>query len=258
MIRVVVKIQVKDGKKIDFLNIAQNLVIESRKEKGCIEYNLIDSGIENQLYFIEKWESIEDLKNHSVAPHSKKYGDLLKELKEVELPVEIYETDKIDTITKRRSVRNYTSDKVSNEIVDRIVRAGMFSPSAGNQQGWEFVVIRNRKTLDDLAKMSPYATPLNKANIAILILGNKDVRFPQNLEQDLSAATQNILLQITEEGLGGVWLGISPENDRIELVKNTLNLKENLIPFAIVPLGYSAEKEKIVERYDSSKVWNID
>ncbi|MGL4935595.1 MAG: nitroreductase family protein, partial [Cetobacterium sp.] len=92
----------------------------------------------------------------------------------------------------------------------------------------------------------------------ILILGNKNVRFPQNLEQDLSAATQNILLQITEEGLGGVWLGISPENDRMELVKNSLNLNDNIIPFAIVPFGYSTEKEKIVDRYDLTKVWNID
>ncbi|MGL5624469.1 nitroreductase family protein [Cetobacterium sp.] len=258
MIRVVVEIQVKDEKKLEFLNIAQNLVAESRKEKGCIEYNLIDSGIENQLYFVEKWESMEDLKNHAAAPHSKKYGELLKELKEVELPVEVYETEKRDSIIKRRSIRNYTNDIVSNDIVDRIIRAGMFAPSAGNQQGWEFVVIRNRKILDDLAKMSPYATPLNKANIAILILGNKNVRFPQNLEQDLSAATQNILLQITEEGLGGVWLGISPENDRMELVKNSLNLNDNIIPFAIVPFGYSTEKEKIVDRYDLTKVWNID
>ncbi|MGL4652034.1 antibiotic biosynthesis monooxygenase [Cetobacterium sp.] len=181
MIRVVVEIQVKDGKKLEFLNIAQNLVAESRKEKGCIEYNLIDSGIENQLYFVEKWETMEDLKNHAAAPHSKKYGELLKELKEVELPVEVYETEKRDSIIKRRSIRNYTNDIVSNDIVDRIIRAGMFAPSAGNQQGWEFVVIRNRKMLDDLAKMSPYATPLNKANIAILILGNKNFELMQDI-----------------------------------------------------------------------------
>lgn len=258
MIRVVVPIQVKEGKKIEFLKVAENLVIESRKEKGCIEYNLIDSGVENQLYFIEKWESMEDLKDHSIAPHSKKYGELLKELKEIELPVEIYETEKKDIIFERRSIRNYTDKKVSDEIVDRIIRAAMFAPSAGNQQGWEFVVVRNRKLLDDLAEISPYATPLKKSNIAIVVLGNKTLKYPQYLEQDLGAATQNLLLQITEEGLGGVWLGVAPEKDRMELVKNSLNLKGNLLPFAIVPFGYSAEAEKVVDRYDEKKVWRID
>lgn len=258
MIRVIVEIQVKEGKKIEFLNIAQNLVTESRKEAGCIEYNLIDSGIENQLYFVEKWESMADLKKHSVASHSRKYGELLKDLKAAELPVEIYESEKTDAIIKRRSIRNYTDEKVSDEIIDRIVRAGMFAPSAGNQQAWEFVVVRNRQVLDKLSEVSPYATPLKKANIAILVLGNKTLKYPQYLEQDLSAATQNILLQITEEGLGGVWLGVAPEKDRMELVKNSLNLKEDSIPFAIVPFGYSAEKEKVVDRYDSTKVWNID
>ncbi|MGL4980991.1 MAG: nitroreductase family protein, partial [Fusobacteriaceae bacterium] len=157
-----------------------------------------------------------------------------------------------------RSIRNYTDEKVSGEIVDRIIRAGMFAPSAGNQQGWEFVVVRNRKLLDDLSGVSPYATPLKKANIAIIILGDKTLKYPQYLEQDLSAATQNILLQITEEGLGGVWLGVAPEKDRMELVKNSMNLKGDLIPFGIVAFGYSAETEKVVDRYDESKVWSID
>ncbi|MDX8337126.1 MULTISPECIES: nitroreductase family protein [Cetobacterium] len=258
MIRVVVPVQVKKNKKSEFLSVAQGLIQESRKEKGCIEYNLIDSNVDNELYFIEKWETKEDLNNHAQSTHSKKYGELLKGLKETESPIEIYEINKKNNILERRSIRNYTSQNVSKEIVDRIIEAGMYAPSAGNQQGWEFVVIRNREVLDKLSKMSPYATPLKKANIAILILGNENVKYPQNLFQDLGAATQNILLQITTEGLGGVWLGIAPEADRMDLVKSTLDLKENILPFAIVPFGYSSEEEKTVNRYDKSKVWSIE
>lgn len=166
--------------------------------------------------------------------------------------------EKDDIILNRRSIRNFTDECVSQESVERILRAGMFAPSAGNQQGWEFIVIRNRELLDKLAKMSPYATPIAKANIAIAVLGNKHVRFPQNLEQDLSAATENILLQITKEGLGGVWLGVAPEQDRIEFVRELLNLKLSTLPFALIPFGYSAETEKIVNRWNPNKVRYID
>ncbi|MGL4254183.1 MAG: putative quinol monooxygenase [Fusobacteriaceae bacterium] len=92
MIRVVVPILVKEGMKEEFLKIAQPLIEASREEKGCIEYFLLDSGVENKLFFVELWETEADLKNHSQAPHSKKYGELLGPLKSSNSSIEIYET----------------------------------------------------------------------------------------------------------------------------------------------------------------------
>lgn len=91
MIRVVVDVRVKKGMKENFLFAAKNLIKESRKEKGCLEYNLVDSTEEDKLYFIEKWETMEDLKNHSQAPHSKKYAPILNEFRFQPSKVEIYE-----------------------------------------------------------------------------------------------------------------------------------------------------------------------
>lgn len=258
MIRVVVPIVVKNGMKRDFLAAAQPLVDESRKEKGCIEYMLVDSGMEDRLYFIELWETLDDLKVHSQAPHSKKYGEILAPLKTENLPIEIYKVKKEDTILKRRSIRNYSNEFVNTETVERILKAGMYAPSAGNQQGWEFIVIRNRNLLDELAITSPYAAPLTKANIAIAVVGNKDVKYPQNLEQDLAAATENILLQITEEELGGVWLGIAPETDRMENVAKLLGLKSNTFPFAIIPFGHPLKETAPTDRWNPEKVRYID
>lgn len=93
MIRVVVKVLVKDGMKAEFLKKAEGLVAESRKEKGCIEYNLVDSTLDNQLYFIELWETKDDLKVHANAPHSLKYKVILDELRAKQSFVEIYETE---------------------------------------------------------------------------------------------------------------------------------------------------------------------
>lgn len=95
MIRVVVSVIVKEGMKNEFLKRAQGLISESRKEKGCIEYNLVDSTIENQLYFIELWETREDLKIHAGAQHSLEYKKILDELRSKESFVEIYETNNI-------------------------------------------------------------------------------------------------------------------------------------------------------------------
>ena len=63
-------------------------------------------------------------------------------------------------IFDRVSVRKYTVQPVEAEKVEKLLRAAMAAPSAGNQQPWEFCVVRNRETLDQLAACSPYAKPL--------------------------------------------------------------------------------------------------
>ena len=161
-------------------------------------------------------------------------------------------------ILQRRSIRSFSNKLVPDDQIKDIITAGMYAPSAGNQQGWRFIVIKNRILLDSLSKLSPYATPLKKANVAILILGDKNVKFPQNLEQDLSACAENILLEITNQGLGGVWLAISPEKDRIEYVTEVLNFQENEYPFCIIPVGYPEKEILQVNRFDEKKITYIN
>ena len=258
MIRVVVPIRVKSGMKENFFNVAQSLIEETRKEKGCIEYFLVNTEEENKIFFIESWETEEDLKNHLKTPHFKKYGEELSKLRESDSTIEVYNTKRESTVFKRRSVREFTNKDVDQDTIDRILKAGMLAPSAGNQQGWEFIVVRNKKVLEELAKISPYSSPIANAGVAIIVLGETKAKFPQNLEQDLSAATENILLQITEEGLGGVWLGVAPEVDRIEKVKKLLKLEESVFPFAMIPFGYPLENMKKIDRWNPGKVRYID
>ena len=258
MIRVVVPVMVKDGMKENFFNVAQPLIEETRKEKGCIEYFLVNTEEENKIFFIESWETEEDLKNHLKTPHFKKYGEQLSKLRECGPPIEVYNTHRESTIFKRRSVREFANKSVEQDAIDRILKAGMLAPSAGNQQGWEFIVVRNKKVLEELGKISPYSSPIANAGVAIIVLGETKSKFPQNLEQDLSAATENILLQITEEGLGGVWLGVAPEIERIEKVKKLLKLEDSVFPFAMIPFGYPTEDIEKIDRWNPSKVRYVD
>ncbi len=112
-------------------------------------------------------------------------------------------------IFKRKSIRSFTDEKVSTDKIKNLIRAGMQAPSAFNSQPWEFIVVSDKKDLKAVSKMSRYARPAENAQKLIIVLGNTErdnVVMPM-IQQDLSACTQNILLQAVAEGLGAVWLG---------------------------------------------------
>ena len=158
----------------------------------------------------------------------------------------------MNTIFDRRSIRRYEERRVEDEKVERILRAAMQAPSAGNQQGWEFIVVRDRKTLIKLADISPYSKMIGDSDVTIIVLGNKrEMKWPQYWEQDLGAAAQNLMLQAVEEGLGSVWLGVAPERDRMDHVKKIF---DGIEPFAAIPLGYPVGENKFIDRWDEKKV----
>ncbi len=161
----------------------------------------------------------------------------------------------MDIINIRRSIRSFRAEEVEVEKIEKLLRAAMQSPSAGNQQPWEFVVVKNQETREKLASISPYAKPIKEAPLSIVLIENLDnLNFPQNSTQDMGACAQNILLEAVELGLGAVWLGVNPEKDRMKIVSETLNLPENTVPFAVIAVGYSDKKNEYVDRFVSSKI----
>ena len=162
----------------------------------------------------------------------------------------------MNSIFTRRSIRRYSDTPIETEKIDKILRAAMQAPSAGNQQPWEFIIVNEKTQLETLSKLSPYASMVSKSPVSLVILANtSSLRFADYWQQDLSAATQNILIEATELGLGSVWLGVAPDKDRIDYVSNMFNLPSNIIPFAVVALGYPATQgNTFVDRYDESKI----
>ncbi|NLC76387.1 MAG: nitroreductase family protein [Clostridia bacterium] len=161
----------------------------------------------------------------------------------------------MDVIFQRRSIRRFTKEKVSDEAVRKLLKAAMAAPSAGNQQPWEFIVIRDKATFARIMEFHPYSTPLKEADLAIVVCGNTvGEKHPGFWVQDCSAATQNILLEAQHLGLGAVWLGVYPREDRVKGVKAIFNLPDTVIPLAIVAIGYPAEQKEPVDRFDPVKV----
>ena len=158
-------------------------------------------------------------------------------------------------IINRRSIRSYRADAVTEEQLEQILRAAMAAPSAGNQQPWEFIVVTDRDLLIKITEVHPYAKMLLEAPAAIVVCGNR--RREKHVDywiQDCSAAVQNMLLEATHQGLGSVWLGVYPRQDRVDGVKKLFSLPESIIPFAVVALGHAKEPPTPVDRFNPAYI----
>lgn len=161
----------------------------------------------------------------------------------------------MNSIFKRRSIRKYLDDEISDAVVEEIIRAGMAAPSAGDEQPWQFIIIRNKSTMLEFPKFHQYAQMLKNAPVAIVVCGDLNRQTYEGFWiQDCSAAIQNMLLQITEIGLGSVWVGIYPDEKRVDKTKEILDLPENIVPVAVLPIGIPGEIKSATSRYDKNKV----
>ncbi len=162
-----------------------------------------------------------------------------------------------DAIHTRRSIRKFLDKKVDDDTIKKILSAAMTAPSAMNEQPWQFVVILDKEVLAKVSTLSPYQGMAKDAAAAILICGDTSLENPKAKGfwvQDCSAAIQNMLLAMTDLGLGGVWCGIYPFQPIVENYRNTFNLPENIIPLALIPFGYPAEEAIRKDRYKDERV----
>lgn len=160
----------------------------------------------------------------------------------------------MNAIFTRTSVRKFEDRPVEKEKIEKLLQAGFVAPSAGNQQPWEFYVVTKRETIEALAKTSPYAVSAAKAPVVLVIAARKDVIFPGITDIDCAIATENLWLELEELDLGGVMMAVSPVPERIEAVRQILNLPDNQYAFALLPFGYPVGKKPQVDRYDAKKI----
>ncbi len=159
----------------------------------------------------------------------------------------------IENIMTRTSIRSYTSRKVASDTVEMLLRAGMAAPTARNAQPWHFVVISDRAKLDELAGTNRHGKMLKEAPLAIAVCGDMskalDGKGQEYWIQDCSAATENILLAAHALGLGAVWTGCYPMEDRVTAVTKVLNLPENIVPLCVIVIGYPNESPQPKDKW---------
>ncbi len=160
-----------------------------------------------------------------------------------------------EAIRTRRSIRKFTSEAVPQEMIQLILEAAMLAPSAGNQQPWHFVVVTDRQKLDAIPEFQPYAAMLREAQVAIVVCGAPEgTKWPDFWVQDCSAAVQNMLLAARGLGLGSVWTGIYPLEDRVAKMRELFGIPEMVYPFAVVPIGWPDGEFSAKDRYRAAAV----
>lgn len=161
----------------------------------------------------------------------------------------------MDEIFERVSIRKYLDKTVEKEKIEKILRAAMAAPSAGNQQPWEFYVVTDKEKIKALSECSPYSGCAANAPVVLVpCYRTEGLMFPEFDKIDLAIATENALLEITSLGLGGVWLAVAPISERVENVTKVLDIPDTLVPFALVPFGYPNESRPQQDRYEEARV----
>ncbi|MBQ0071174.1 MAG: nitroreductase family protein, partial [Spirochaetales bacterium] len=182
-------------------------------------------------------------------------------LKQETMPkIEVKTMDVKEALLKRRSVRKFTEEPVSKEHIEALMHAAMSGPSACNATPWELYVISNPEKLEALRSAAHYSKIVSP--LAVVVVGNLDEALPRFLApywvQDCSAATENILLEAVELGLGSVWCGIHPQERAEKKVSEILGLKETEVPLNIIYIGHPAEFPEARDQYLEERVHIID
>jgi nitroreductase len=164
--------------------------------------------------------------------------------------------DAIEAIVSRRSIRKYKQKAVPRKLIDELLNAAMHAPSACNEQPWHFVIINDHAVLNEVPEYHSHSYMIREAPAAIVVCA--DLNLAEEDEawwvQDCSAATENILIAAQAKGLGAVWLGVYPKNDRVKGIQGLLALPQNVIPLCVIAIGYPDEKKHHESRYQSSRV----
>lgn len=162
-----------------------------------------------------------------------------------------------DCIMTRTSCRSFADRELTDGQIDSLLRAGMASPTARNQQPWQFVVVTERALLDSIAAECANIKMAAEAPAAIVVCGDLTIARDKAEEfwpQDLAAVSENILLAANSMGLGAVWCGIYPIDERVKFIGGLLGLPAEVIPLSVIPVGVPATKLTPKDKYDARRV----
>ena len=170
----------------------------------------------------------------------------------------VMENQAIQNILTRVSVREFTGEKISEAQLDTLLRAAMSAPSAINKQPWAFIVVTDEAKIAELGKALPYSRCSNHPAVAIIPCGDLSKAIPGEMSafwvNDVSAATENLLLAAHAMGLGAVWTGLHPDMNRAKMVQEMLGLPEHIIPLCVVPVGVPAEQPEVKDKYKPENI----
>ena len=153
--------------------------------------------------------------------------------------------DALEAILNRRSVRVFKEEKIEKCDIETILKAGLSGPSACNRRPVELLVIEDKETISSILPGRLESKPLLSAPLLIVVAVDTSKairRAPLYWAADASASTENMLIAATSLGLGSLWLGVWPQEDKIESIKKALSLPDNIVPFSVLAFGKEGDE----------------
>ncbi len=164
----------------------------------------------------------------------------------------------IENIMTRTSVRAYSDRPLAKETLDTLLQAAMAAPTAVNLQPWRIVVVTDSALRDSIANEIQSMTMAKTAQASIVLCGDLDAALTGEGQdywvQDVSAASENLLLAAHAVGLGAVWCGVYPISERVAFFKNLLDLPDNIVPLSCINVGYPAAPVTPKDKWAPDKV----
>lgn len=165
----------------------------------------------------------------------------------------------LENIATRTSIRAFSGESIDDETITKILKAGMAAPTAVNSQPWVFYVVKDRALMEQVAENFPNAKMSKNASILVIPCGNREKFLKGGAEgfwiQDLSAATENILLAAHALGLGAVWTGLYPNTQRVKDAAELIGIDSRHIPLCIIPIGIPAESPEPKDKWNPESVF---
>jgi nitroreductase len=164
---------------------------------------------------------------------------------------------KLNMLFARRSIRRYTAEDVSEEMVRELLEAAMAAPSAVAKDPWHFIVVREQATRAQIAEALPNGGMIADSPVGIVICGDIDRAHDQQLSyllQDCAAAIENLLVAVAGLGLGACWLGVHPREERVAKLRSILDVPEPVIPISAIAIGWPEESKEPRTRYRDEAV----
>jgi nitroreductase len=154
-------------------------------------------------------------------------------------------------LARRRMIRRFRPEPVSEAAIERILDAATRAPSAGHTEPWSFVVVRSPETRRRLARAALDQAFVAEAPVVVVPCieadrsrGRYGIRGDRYGSIDVSFASMLLLLAVVEEGLGACFVGAF----RDEEVARILALPASVQPLAVIPIGVPAERPPRLRR----------
>lgn len=157
--------------------------------------------------------------------------------------------NRLSILYARRSIRSFRPEPLATELIEELLKAAMAAPSANNRQPWRFLVVTDAAIRGQLAAVHPHAQFASEAAAVFIIYGEKAGEL---FEQDLAAATENLLIAAAGLGLGACWCGVTEA--RRPGIHQATGIPRHLEIVSMVCVGHPAETREPRSQYDPAKV----